>query len=245
MKLHTIIPTILIKEASTLEPMFKNEVQTNLREKTPGFLSELLMLPNAQRDTGRLSGLAELEGLSEEQNMSVRYPTTNRAISMGLGALGGGALGALASKGATTEKQMLGSGLGVAGGAALGAFIDTMMRRKEKKRIESEVHSNRTTTHYPFNTELKPGNPLAQLVSGVHQQGRADSLEFITGKRKFADNPNMQTMDILSKIPYIGGVMGIPLMAGQAVNFHKAQDRMNNINIDKEDAQKKLKEELG
>jgi len=245
MRVHTIIPTVLVKQAAVLEPMFKNEVQQNLRENTPGFLSELLMLPNAQRDTGRLSGLAELEdGLTEDQKMSVRYPATHRGISLGLGAVGGGLLGALIGNKINPEKTSIGAGLGAAGGGIIGAFVDTMLRRKEKKRLEDEIHSHRGVTHYPLNTELVPGNPLAQLVSGLHQQGRADALEFIAGKRKFDDNPHMQTMDIISKVPYVGGVMNLPLMVGQAVNFQKAQDRMRNLKIDKEDAERKLKEEL-
>ena len=241
MKLFTIIPTTLIKSSALAEPMFKNDVQRYLLENRPGFLSELLMLPNAQRDTGRLSGLAEIDGLMEDQNMSVRYPATHRGLSFGLGAIGGGLLGGLIGSKVSPDKKNLGVGLGAAGGALIGAFVDTMRRRKEKNRIEMEIHRNRTASHFPLNSELKAGNPLAQLVSGVHQQGRADALEFVAGKRKFEDNPNMQALDILSKIPYVGGVMNIPLMVGQSINYQKAQDRIKNTIIDKEDLAKKIK----
>lgn len=193
-KASFIIPTVIIKAANQ-EIMDSNiswgqemanrseKIEDILKEK-PNFLEKIMMLPADQRDSGRYAGLAEYA--DEPANITVKYPNTSRVIATGLGGLTGAALGALAGSKLTinpenSKANTLGGGaVGTAAGAVIGAFIDTMLRSKEKKRLAEILPMG------PFYGEngtwnIKDPNVLASLVSGSHQQGKADAAEIAAG----------------------------------------------------------------
>lgn len=206
-KASFIIPTVIIKaanqEIADSNNSWGNEMGNRsdriielLKEK-PDFIEKILMLPSDQRDSGRYAGLAEYA--DEPANLTVKYPNTSRALATGIGGLTGAALGALAGSKLTTNPEntavntLSGGAIGTTAGALIGAFIDTMLRSKEKKRLAPRLEIA------PFFGEngtwnIKDPNLLASLVSGSHQQGKADAAEIAAGMTPEKSNMNMRNI---------------------------------------------------
>ena len=209
-----------------------------------GALNDFLLMPGAQRRAGRASALAE--SLGEDAPMSVDYPTTSRMLHALVGAAAGAGLGAGASAitnglagdsdkhpGGDTwsptngeRRMMIGTGAGGAIGSLLGALVDTASRRKSIKKIKGDSALDLAAGAAP-STALHKGNPIAGLISGVHQQGRADTAESIAfNKKKFRGNPVMTALQIAGNVPYAGVLAAPPHMVGSVANYLDARDRM-------------------
>lgn len=183
-KASFIIPTVIIKASSELDN--KRAIQSLLHEQeSPNFLEEMLLMPNVRRDAGRLSGLAEAAGTN--QNLTVSNPVTSRVLSSLLGSGIGGGIALGLSRGKLRNSSGLDS-LGAAIGGLSGYGYDTAKSIGDRAQLRNEL-SLKNIQGNKFEKDIKPGNILASLISGMHQKGKTDAFEAITqGKTKFEGN---------------------------------------------------------
>ncbi len=226
MKLHELIPTVLIKQSTQQDAAYINRILSE--DKDPGIFSQLMLLPTTQRDAGRHQGLADMAGI--DSDLAVSHPATSRTLLMGLAGAAGGYLGNQITKNKTPEERTTGTAYGVVAGALVGTFIDTMARRRAKKKLKQELLNN-AENGGDLSPMLSPGNPAASLISGVHQQGRADALEGLNfGRNKFKGNPNMTVMQLAAGLPVVGPVAGLGNMIGSVGNYSESASRIANAN---------------
>lgn len=214
---HTIIPSVLIKEANI-------EKLNELVNQDPSFLSDLFLMPKARRATGRASATQEM--LGENADLTLAYPTTTRVLASLLPAIAGGVGGAyLGDKFGKNNPEAQGKGIAIGSslGAASGALIDTILRRKARKKVKdllaNEIANNTTAAQM---ADLEPGT----LFGGVHQQGRADAQEAVLyGKNKFKGNPVLTSLAIANAIPGVNYVASLPYLIGDLAVGNKAVKR--------------------
>lgn len=197
------------KEASQVDPSVIG--QSNL-------FSDALALPGSDRRAGRAAGLAE--GLDVDAPATVKYPSTTRLLRKLLTTGAGVGLGHLATKD-DPENHRAGMAVGGGAGFATGMIWDALARRKAlaetRTRLEQAVAEGRKAR--PI---LNSGSLLASLVSGVHQQGRADAAEHLSyGRRNFQGNPAMTAANFIPG----GGVIEAP---GSLLNYIDSARRLRN-----------------
>jgi hypothetical protein len=220
MKLHTIIPTVLVKQA-------KGELNIDElvnKETKPGFFSKALLLPSYRRESGRVSGLAELMG--ENPGLSVSHPVSSRIANN----LAGTSIGAILLAALTKGK---GAGVGATLGWFGGSLNDTMNNTKEKERI-LEIFDKKNKEGAGIGNSLKPGNTLASLISGVHQSGRADALDFANKNKIPKADDRIQTAAELINLTGLATPISLPVALGNSyVDFSNAKRRIGEINSTK------------
>jgi hypothetical protein len=188
--------------------------------------SEALLMPGAYRTAGRAAGLAE--SLGNEVPMTVKHPRTTRwllqTMGLGLGMTAGGVVGSALGKGENgMEDAKLGlGGMGLGGllGYAGSSLYDSRNRREQVKEVKEKAKQDLRAGEYA-SPAIGQGSLLSSLVSGVHQQGRADTAETIAlGKKNFKGNPGMAASQLLGLSPLT--------MIGSILNTGEARGRINN-----------------
>ena len=142
-------------------------------------LSKLLMMPGTYRQHGRISALQEAAG--QEPGLAMSLPMTHRALAALPLAVVGTATGGMLGSGDPYNQirgMAIGGGLGALAGTGLAAYLERLARIKAIKQLEGA-----SFTHSP-----EKGNILSMLVSGVHQDGRADTAEVLAGKEMKPQN---------------------------------------------------------
>lgn len=223
----TLLTAALMKSA-----LDAKDVDTLLPDKS-NLVSQALLMPGAQRRAGRAAGLAE--SLGNEAGMATQYPVTSRALAVA----GGGALGTLAGGVLSSNLSdpnsinynnnvQCGLSYGAGLGALGGVLVDTILRIRQEKKIKAEALASLAGGTKPT-AALDNGSPLASLVSGVHQQGRADIADTVAhGRRTAKGNPVMTALGILNRIPGGALVGAAPEMGGSLMNFGAAQARIDS-----------------
>lgn len=213
-----IIATALVKKALD---------ESDIEKLVPGgnTASGIFNMPGEQRRAGRARGIAE--SLGNEVPLAVDHPMTHMALyGIPLSVAGGLAGRALGDKYFGISEaplvQLAGTMLGGLGGGALAYHL----RRKAMERVKEKAVQDLAEGKVP-DGNLQPGNVLASLISGVHQQGRADAAEAIrTGKTDFEGNPVMTGLAAGSYVPGVSYLTSLPHAAGSAVNFQRAKKRL-------------------
>ena len=234
----------LTKLAATLNP---DDIITTQSERGPfsGVVSDYFLLPESLRRSGRVSAMQEAVG--EDPSLTQRYPITSRILkSMGFAlplSLVGGFIGdqVAMDRGMSRNTGIgIGVGLGALGGALTGGFLDVAQKRDAEseaiKKIKQKSESDTLHT-------LREGNPLAALMSGVHQLGRSEVAKAISGDPIDKDLKGKQNLitaaDLGGRVvgrltnklvPGASVISGIPAMAGSvkyyvdsAKNFRDAK----------------------
>lgn len=206
----------LFKKQSSLEALKK----ITSEETDPNIVSEFLQLPDARRTAGRHAATQEM--LGENADFNLAYPRTNRLISTLLPAAAAGAAAYKLSKDSPNRDRnvMVSAGAGM----LLGTFIDTMMRRKSRKKsrenLQNEIDSGVSNSDLG---DLDYGTAFG----GVHQQGRMDALEAkLLGKTRFQNNPILTGLEIAARVPGVTPVAAPLAVLGDLVQGGKAQMRM-------------------
>lgn len=235
----------LTKLAATLNP---DDIITTQSERGPfsGFLSDYFLFPESLRRSGRVSAMQEAVG--EDPSLTQRYPLTSRILkSMGigipLGVIGGFVGDQLAMSRGTNRRTgtAIGAGLGTMGGLLAGSLLDVSQKRDAESEAIKKVKqkSESATLH-----TLRKGNPLAALVSGMHQLGRSEVAKAMSGESIDKDLKGKQNLmtaaDVGGRVvgrltnkfvPGASIITSIPRMAGSvkyyvdsAKNFRDAKN---------------------
>jgi hypothetical protein len=195
-------------------------------------VSDFFLMPGAQRRAGRARGLAEAFG--NEADLGVQYPKTQRvilgALGAGLGAAVGGALGGSSPADASPKdrlgRELGGTSAGAFVGGAAGILLDTVLRRRAIRDTKGDALRDMREGEQAT-PAIGRGSRLAALVSGVHQQGRADTAEAIAhGRRSFEGNPAMTALTAAGLIPGLDLLTAIPKAVGSAANYGEARRRI-------------------
>jgi len=186
-----------------------------------GLGSETFLLPGAYRRAGRATGLAE--SLGNEVPMTVKHPRTARwllqMLGGGLGLTAGAVVGSALGKEDDSAYDQAAKGLG---GQAIGGLLgmgaasiyDSANRRQQVKAVADKAKQDLRAGEHA-SPAIGQGSLLSSLVSGVHQQGRADTAEAISlGKRNFKGNPGMAAAQLLGLAPV--SAIGSILNTGEA-----------------------------
>lgn len=223
-------PPTLFKAALCKVALTQQGLDTMLPDKVNP-LSEYFLMPGAYRRAGRARGLADAYGV--ESGMGVRQPLSRRTLlSVPLGLLGAAGGTTLAHLLGGEDPQELnkwiaiGAAAGGSGGLVLGNLIDSILRRREVKRIKKEVAQEMGGG--PTGRITKPSLPSG-LVAGVHHQGVADASDAaFRGLSSRGGNPAMAAMQLGTLIPYAGGLFSLPYMAGSVANAGEAHGRLKS-----------------
>jgi hypothetical protein len=206
---------VLTKQANE-----KLDLSNLVNEETkPGLLSQIFLGPKYRRESGRVAGLAEAMG--EDPSATIRYPVTSRAMNQIGGASLGSLIGAILSKGKA-------AGLGGSVGAIAGTAKDIKDNEKEKARIV-DMFNQKNDSGNLTTKEIKPGSLLASLISGVHQDGRADASDFVSKKQVPEANDKLQAIAELLNFTGIGtGISGPVSLGNSFVDFKNSERRINS-----------------
>lgn len=199
--------------------------------------SDLFLFPGAQRAAGRAAAVEEMAG--NTPSLAISHPRTSGMLATGLGSLAGASLGAGAiGAGALLNDGHISPGsplvqygipAGALAGSLLGSLASTAWRRKHYAKAQKTLKDKHETLDP---NKVRPGNVLASLVSGVHQQGRADAMEGAKTQHAVHDNnPVMTTMEALKYVPVPGMSAGaaVGTTVGSVHNYLKARDRINQM----------------
>ena len=163
--------------------------------------------------------------------MSLRYPFTARNLATlagsAIGGISGGLLGSKFRKypdtGTTDNYWAEGITGGAVAGGALGLLLQTLYRRRAE-RGSKERALDAVEDGEDFSSVIPQGSRLAGLVSGVHQQGRADTAEAIgMGRRRFGGTWQHPMMALTQLAGFQPGYM-----AGSAFNTIEARERLRD-----------------
>lgn len=198
------------------------DVERLLPEKLnlQGLGSETFLLPGAYRRAGRATGLAE--SLGNAVPMAVKHPRTARWLLQLLGTGVGMTAGATIGHALGNEEDAYGGATKMLGGQVLGGLLgataasvyDSANRREQVKAVKQKALQDLQAGEHA-SPAIGQGSLLSSLVSGVHQQGRADTAETIAlGKRNFKGNPGMAASEMLGVTPL--SIIGSILNTGEA-----------------------------
>lgn len=206
-------------------------------------LRELLLTPGVRREAGRVSGIGEQYGVSA--GLSNRLPVTTRLLSTGAGAAVGSQLGRIIGEALGESPNdygypTKGTAIGAASGAGLGNVLHALAMRRDQRRVREEVEEELPGGR---KKHLRSGNILAALVSGTHQQGRADSAEITSlGNTRFDGNPATSAAEVTGSLAGpAAALLGAPAlaalaplgvvggMAGNTGHYLDARDRINRM----------------
>lgn len=206
----------VFKKQSSLEALKKITAE----ETDPNIVSEFLQLPDARRTAGRHAATQEM--LGENADFNLAYPRTNRLISTLIPAAAAGAAAYKLSKDSPNRDRNILASVGA--GMLLGTFIDTMMRRKSRKKsrenLQNEIDAG-------VNNSDLGDLDYGTAFGGVHQQGRMDALEAkLLGKTRFQNNPILTGLEIAARVPGVTPVAAPLAVLGDLVQGGKAQMRM-------------------
>lgn len=216
----------LNKLAATLNP---NDIVVPQKERGPfgGVISDLMLMPESQRRSGRISAMQEAAGI--EPTMTQRYPLTSRILKnlagIGIGAGLGAGLGSLAqSAGAGPRASILGITAGGVSGGLLTTILDTIQKRRSEEEALKEVSQSNDVNL----RRIEKGNILASLASGMHQKGRSEVAKALSGGRIKKDIKLDQVpMTTAPFIPYVGGFLQ---SVGSAVNYANSRKEIDKAN---------------
>lgn len=216
---------------SGLKQAFDKSDVDKLLPDDAGTVSDFLLFPSAQRRAGRARGLAE--SLGNDVPFHVNLPRTSRMLGALIGAGAGGAAGygighQLDQKdGGGVENTVNGLRIGAALGGLSSLILDTIVRRRKVLEVKEQALDSMAHGAVPT-PAIGKGNALAALVSGVHQQGRADTAEAIAhGRKHFPGNPLMTALSIASMVPYVGTGAGLAQGVGSVHNYMDSRQRMD------------------
>jgi hypothetical protein len=218
----------LNKLAATLNP---DDIVVPQKERGPfsGVVSDLLLLPESHRRSGRISGMQEAAG--EDPTMTQRYPATSRSLKSFAGLGIGGGLGALLGS-AVASQEGTNRGTGAVGGALVGGISGTLagviLDVIQKRRAEEDALNQVRDSNDLDLRRIEKGNILASLVSGMHQKGRSEVAKALSGGGiKKNIKLDQVPMTVAPYIPYVG-----PLASniGSVVNYSNSRKEISKAN---------------
>lgn len=196
-----------------------------------GTLSDLALLPGGYRRAGRSDATAEL--LGTDRKFTTRHPVTAQLLNASagglLGGVGGGLIGNMVSDN-DPQSTAQGATIGGLGGGLIGALLTGLARRRAMRETREEAEEVLGTGRSP-RRRMETNALLSALVSGVHEQGRADTLEHSNdGRHSFEGNPVMSVLDATGRIPYVGALNAPALALGSVLNTGQARQRIRGAN---------------
>lgn len=221
--------TTLWKAAARLD---EKQIESLLPGDNGGVIRDYFMTPSSLRRAGRAAAMDEARG--EDPPLSLSHPFTAATLATVPGTLVGAGLGGVLGgmipvpeQSAETRgmQEAFNQMLGAAGGATLGwagtMLLQTLYRRKKER--EAKARALEAAGDNSYSALLPKGSILGSLLSGVHQQGRADVAEAVgLGRRRFKNHfqhPYMSIAQPLGALPY---------SLGSVPNYIESRGRISN-----------------
>lgn len=211
------------KKAATLDSLIPEE------RGVTGALADLASAPSSRRLAGRATGLAEAYDV--DAGLAVTNPSSTRFLASLLGGLTGGGVGAVIADATHPEKGIRGQIGGASVGAAVGGLLSHIAhaatRRREIARVKKEIQAKLAEGATPQPVYNDSG-PVAGLVNGAHQLGRADVAEALSfGRSKFDRNTTSSALELAASIPLLGSLLLPVTAANSAVDAQIARTRLD------------------
>ncbi len=212
----------LTKLAATLNP---DDVVVPQKDRGifGGVVSDLLLLPESQRRSGRISGMQEAAGI--EPAMTQRYPVTSRILKSLVGSGIGLGVGSLIGSSISNDPDGIKRFTASIGGATVGSLLAGVLDTMQKRRAETEALKQVSGSNDVNLRRIEKGNILASLMSGMHQKGRGEVAKALSGGQIKKDIK-------FDQIPMTAStfIHPLPLAIGSVFNYAKSRKEIDKAN---------------